>query len=203
MNERGYSLVEILMAFAILAISVLPIMSMYPVIFKMNQGATNIEEASRVALTVVDYIKAKGYDNLMHVGKGAKEINFDITDVSDVSDFTQNSMTEKDYTLVYNNGGYTSSAFEKDFNYVDALGNPKGLFVLNSKGLALGNTKIAILLRKAKVELETVTGTWKPVYKDFIIGKVVIGWGDTIPNEPTNKERQFSTQFIVTPIEDD
>jgi len=192
MKEKGYSLVEILMAFAILAIAILPIMSMYPTVFKMNQGATEIEEVSRIALTVVDYVKAKGYDNLLHVGNGTKEITFDIP---------VDSQIEKTYSLTSGGGGYTSSAFETDFNY------KTGLFVLNSKGLSLSNIKVTVLLSKAKVQLDMdedpTAEDWKDIYKDFIIGKVIIGWGEDTPgtNEPTNKKRQFTTQFIVTPIE--
>ncbi|MGM0509265.1 MAG: type IV pilus modification PilV family protein [Fusobacteriota bacterium] len=191
--NKGYSLIEVLMAFAILAISVLPIMSMYPVIFGINQGSVELEEASRLTLTVIDYIKAKGYDNLMETG--ANSIDFTITD-------SDGSKTKKIYDLVSDSGGYTDSDFEDDFNYSD------GLFVLNSKGLPLSNTKIAVLLRKAKVQLDTdpddTVENYEYIYDDFIIGKVVIGWGEDDDSKlPTKKEDQFSTQFIVTPIDGD
>ena len=55
--KRGYSIIEVLAAFAIISIAILPIMSMYPAIFRQNRGASEIEEASRLAMTGVDFIK--------------------------------------------------------------------------------------------------------------------------------------------------
>ena len=63
-KKKGFSLIEVVMALAVISIGVLPILSMYPSALKMTVKATENEEWSRVTMSILDYVKSKGYDGL-------------------------------------------------------------------------------------------------------------------------------------------
>ena len=63
-KKRGFSLIEVVVALAVISVGVLPILSMYPSALKMTTKATTNEEWSRVTMSILDYVKAKGYDSL-------------------------------------------------------------------------------------------------------------------------------------------
>ena len=63
-KKKGFSLIEVVMALAVISIGVLPILSMYPSALKMTVKATENEEWSRVTMSILDYVKSRGYDNL-------------------------------------------------------------------------------------------------------------------------------------------
>lgn len=179
-KKKGYTLVEVLAAFAILSIAILPIISMYPAVFKINTGASAASESARIAFTVIDFIKAKGYYNLIGDGtRGDHPLGAATLLTASVTGITDTPATDDDntkafiYDLVWNAavGGYVTQAedsigendsvaagpraFESDFNFGtdDPSGNP--FFVVNSKGFDLGNFRIAIVMRRAKVYSKT------------------------------------------------
>lgn len=188
--KKGYSILEVMLAFAILSIAIIPIISMYPSIFKTNFKAAAIEETSRLCLTVVDYIKARGYNNLTTGG----------------AILSGNSAT-KEYK--YNSGttyweNTTSNTFEEDFGYT-----MNGLFILNTKGLNINDIKLTINITYADTYLlksdktvdtgfdspfTTQAGLLFPKDRAFIIGKVKI--------EVENSNKSSSeVLFVITPIE--
>ena len=81
-KNKAFSLLEVLMAMAILSIAVLPIMSMYPNALKMSTRATELEEWSRTTETIVDYVKSRGYT---YINSNFSSINGDYTDITAVS----------------------------------------------------------------------------------------------------------------------
>ena len=60
-KKKGFSLIEVVMALAVISIGVLPILSMYPSALKMTVKATENEEWSRVTMSILDYVKSRGY----------------------------------------------------------------------------------------------------------------------------------------------
>lgn len=202
-KNKGYSLLEVLVAFTILTVAMIPILSMYPMMFRMSHSAGDNEELARLSLSVVDYIKSRGYDNL--------------TDNTDVMDQT------KTYTLTaVNGGGYTSTDgnsdnepdFEDDFNI------PTGFFLLSSKESKLEGATIEITLESAwfiikdtttdsalsyynpvsgetsatgEFNLEILTTTDERATNEFINGEVTMTSADG-----TNS---YNTTFVISPIE--
>ena len=97
-KEIGFSLIEVVMALAILGIAILPILSMYPSALKMTTDATRNEEWSRVSMTIVDYVKSRGYDNVkgkMTSSKFDKEYVF--TYDSSTNSYKQNSFSNESF----------------------------------------------------------------------------------------------------------
>lgn len=168
-NNKGYTLVEVLAAFAILSIAILPIVSMYPAVFRMNTNATAIGESSRIALSVVDFIKAKGYSNLTGIN-GSKPINSVLkrsnTTIDNASPRTTESSQDNTRFYLYElkqksdyyitngvlgtEGETGENAFEKDFNFGQTPG-ATDFFVVNSRGFPIADVRIGILMRRAKV----------------------------------------------------
>jgi prepilin-type N-terminal cleavage/methylation domain-containing protein len=214
-GEKGYSLIEVLAAFAIISIAILPIMSMYPAIFKQNKSASEIEEASRIALTIVDYIKARGYTDLN---------NNRIT-----QSFSNNNVgTAAEGYNVYNLEAVGSSFKVPNHRLDQDLGFTTnaavGVIFLNSKGLRLKDeTVIAVRISRTNVNLaggaqfrDPVTGgTTATMYGNnsdqFITGRVIIGWSKikTPIASPTTRqqrdqnivgrEKSYGVDFVITP----
>ena len=215
-GEKGYSLIEVLAAFAIISIAILPIMSMYPAIFKQNKSASEIEEASRIASTIVDYIKARGYTNLT-----TKNAN-GITDKVKYNSGTGNYIH---YSLKHNTGSKTyftkPESSDGDYKLDKDLGfsTTSGVIFLNSKGLNLGECVIAVKMSATNIEMDNglkvispITGISSEIVDGkvndkFISGKVIIGWGKTIAVEKALseeqkevlKERAYGVDYIITP----
>lgn len=161
-QKKGYSLVEVLAAFAIISIAILPIMSMYPAIFKTNTSASQIEEASRITLTIVDFIKAKGYKRLMGVATNLNVENGN-GKIVDVAGSNPSGITYKFKNV---SGGFitlkgsTEYALDKDLNFTSsAITNINDAFVvLNSKGLNLRDCTLKIIMKQENVSLITSEG---------------------------------------------
>ena len=244
--KRGYSIIEVLAAFAIISIAILPIMSMYPAIFRQNRGASEIEEASRLAMTVVDFIKARGYINMranttMVDPKRVGDANSERTNPGGLL-YTLRRANENStaYTTV-RNGDY---ALDRDLGF-GAITNINDAFViLNAKGLDLSNVVIMVIMKRADVELvqddgntnethyidpinNTATNVMYGIHpytirktapsgpreSEFIVGRIIIGWGNDVEvantgtrqqrdRSLTGKEKAYGINFIVTPIEE-
>ncbi|BDU49577.1 type IV pilus modification PilV family protein [Haliovirga abyssi] len=198
-RSKGFSLIEVLAAFAILSIAILPIMSMYPTVLKMDRKSRGHEEGARLAFTIVDYIKSKGYANLMQTTITSTAI--------------KNFITGKKYTDLVKTSGqsyYSSASFCDDFNIAS------NLFILNSKSLDLSKVNIWIGLHKSIAKLGDGSGNLKSPEVDLyattragigyienkiIMGRVIVGWGDDDTAHLTGKEKEYSLQFIVTSLE--
>jgi type II secretory pathway pseudopilin PulG len=175
-KKRGYTLVEVLSAFAILSIAILPIISMYPAVFRINTRATAVGESARIAFSVIDFIKSKGYYALIGdatrsdkplplgtrltrskvaIGAGSAAELAQINSRVFVYDLRQ--VTGAYATRVADNAGITNDttatgtefAFEKDFNFGETAGDQ--FFVLNTRGFPVEELRIGIVMRRAKV----------------------------------------------------
>lgn len=126
MKRKAFTLIEVLVAMAVLSIAILPIISMYPSALKVSQKATELEEWSRTTQTIVDYIKSRGYNNLSTSLGGEYEFSGSI------------------------NTGYESNAFGT------ALfgASKKGLFVINTKGMKLDDYKFKVAISEMKPVVE-------------------------------------------------
>ena len=246
--KKGYSLVEVLAAFAIISIAILPIMSMYPAIFKQNTSASQIEEASRTAMTIVDFIKAVGYSHLTSTATGT-EAAFNVENGGGkIVDTSGSNPAGFIYTFKKESGAYitvrgnTNYALDNDLKFggttvIDNINN--AFILLNAKGLNLSQCKLYIAMKQENVNLTTSSGallssrTIDPAAGNgitantsetpimygnitnperFIIGRVIIGWGNDITvtspstrqqrdQSLTGKEKVYGVNFVVTPIE--
>jgi prepilin-type N-terminal cleavage/methylation domain-containing protein len=197
-KKKGFTLIEVLLAMAILAISVLPILSMYPSALRMSTRATELEEWSRVTQTIVDYIKSRGYD--------AWEDTTSVPKISDISDIVFVFKSDgSSYQIVKE-----SDNSKKIDNYLFALG--KELLYINTKGMPLNNYKLKIEMKE--VEPSTLDssysninidgGTEQYTYdfegksgKNFIHGIVKIRPKDGDFNTADSRD----LNFIITPID--
>lgn len=198
-KNKGYSLLEVLLAFTILTLAMLPILSMYPTIFKMSRSAGDNEELARLSLSVVDYIKSRGYTTLLSFdGTNSANNNVDIFDSSETS-----------YTLTETDGVYSDEDFEDDFDI------PAGFFLLNSKEGDLEGTTIDIKLTEEffTIQETPAKGYYSPVSGEFNSSsefnlEILTTTSDVITNsyiagtvKLTKGERDYSTSFVVSPLE--
>lgn len=169
--KKGYSLVEVLAALAIISIAILPIMSMYPAIFKTNASASQMEEASRIALTIVDFIKAKGYSSLTNTNTNT-DAAFNVNTVFGGSTkVVEDSGTNPNgylYSFKNISGGYITVRDNLDFaldndlkyNGNSAITNLSNAFIiLNSKGLNLRECVVRVILKQENVLLTDSNGS--------------------------------------------
>ncbi len=190
-KKKGFSLIEVVMALAVISIGVLPILSMYPSALKMTVKATENEEWSRVTMSILDYVKAKGYDGLKN----------------DVTWNTSGSIKtiEKSYNFTKSVGNYTSSGFESDF-----FGG-SNLFFINTKGIKLDDYKFSIYMEDLQPRSAVTGGS--PLYNTYDLAnnrKVSSSTSSNIiygiikirkSGESFSDERTRDMKFIITPIE--
>jgi prepilin-type N-terminal cleavage/methylation domain-containing protein len=125
MKKKAFTLIEVLVAMAIVSIAILPIMSMYPSALKLSQKSTELEEWARTTQTIVDYIKSRGYTNISsHYSTYSGEYNF------------SGEL----------NTGYTS----EDFGTKLFGATKKDLFVINTKGMKLDDYKFKVILTQVR-----------------------------------------------------
>ncbi len=193
-KKKGFSLIEVVMALAVISIGVLPILSMYPSALKMTVKATENEEWSRVTMSILDYVKSRGYKTLTS---------------TTYSSLWSGDVSEKTYGPFIKNGTkYTESSFESDFL------KSSNLFFVNTKGINLVDYKFSIYMEK--VQPQTTSGGSIEVYGeyDLVNNKIVstttsssIIYGIIKIREKNatsaqwNEERTRDVKFIITPIE--
>ncbi len=174
-KKKGYTLVEVLSAFAILSIAILPIISMYPAVFRINTRATAVGESARIAFSVIDFIKSKGYYALIgDAARSDKPLDGATALASSsvaIGDGPDEELVEPNsrvfvYDLEREAGGYITIkaaksgttnnsnatgdyAFEQDFAFGDTDGDR--FFVLNTRGFRVNELRIGIVMRRAKV----------------------------------------------------
>lgn len=178
-KEIGFSLIEVVMALAILGIAILPILSMYPSALKMTTDATRNEEWSRVSMTIVDYVKSRGYDNV----KGK---------------LNSSSVFEGTYTFTYD--ATTNSYKENDF--ANAMGISTDAFVINTKGIKLNDYQFRVYIEALPVSYGALDLTKNQVVTNSTNSSIIYGivkirkTGEIFTDETIR-----DAKFIITPIE--
>lgn len=189
-KKKGFSLVEVVVALAVISIGVLPILSMYPSALKMTTKATTNEEWSRVTMSILDYIKAKGYTEL-------KNMTWNTSGTS--------KTIERSYDFTKSGTNYTSSGFESDF-----FGGTN-LFFINTKGIKLEDYKFSIYME----EIQPKSGSGgNSIYNTYELSNnsivsssnsSTIIYGIIKIRKKTDSfdssELQRDMKFIITPIE--
>ena len=191
-KKKGFSLIEVVVALAVISVGVLPILSMYPSALKMTTKATTNEEWSRVTMSILDYIKAKGYDGLKN----------------DVVWNTSGSVKtiEEIYNFTQSGNNYTSSNFESDF-----FGGTN-LFFINTKGIKLDDYKFKIYMENLQPKTaasgtnlyntyELSNNTIKSSTSSSIIYGIIKIREKNASSTEWDKELNRDMKFIITPIE--
>ncbi|TDT69793.1 prepilin-type N-terminal cleavage/methylation domain-containing protein [Hypnocyclicus thermotrophus] len=202
-RREGYSLLEVIIALAIFSIAIFPILSVYPSIFKMSEKADQNEEVSRLAFTMIDYVKSRGYNNLKII------VDNNGGTYSGKYVFKKDSLESTAYIIDTSVSGYQN--FESDFNLTTTASGIDHLFILSSKSVDLSKTVIYLRLDKKGVGLEGGNKYYNPLtdkeedtypgYDEYIYGSVIIGTGDANSNNITGKEKEYFLTFVVSPIE--
>jgi prepilin-type N-terminal cleavage/methylation domain-containing protein len=225
MKKRGYSIIEVLIAMAIFLFGIFPILGFTFTALRGERKAGSKEEAVRLATTVVDYIKSRGYEDI----KGRIGTGFDETyELELKSDST--AFVTKDYD------------FEDDF--YDTTAEADNIFILNSRGLRIedGRAEFEVQMSLVDVELmkwddadadgvedvsewvsdtsyeNVLTGTSNSkiygttgintqdsqasdslVGDQFVFGKVIFRYTETAG---AAFDKSVETQFVISPIEE-
>ena len=190
-KKKGFSLIEVVMALAVISIGVLPILSMYPSALKMTVKATENEEWSRVTMSILDYVKSRGYDDIKTISTSGPAF----------------PSGGNGYSFSENNGTYRSSGFENDF--------PIGsyLFVINTKGINLDDYKFSIYMED--LQPTTTSNGGIKIYSKYDLknnkiiddsatstsSSIVFGIIKIRETEDFSGERVRDMKFIITPIE--
>lgn len=176
-KEIGFSLIEVVMALAILGIAILPILSMYPSALKMTTDATRNEEWSRVSMTIVDYVKSRGYDN--------------------VKGMITSSAFDVEYNFEFDGTAYTQDTFASN------LGIPTNAFVINTKGIKLDDYKFNVYMEALPVSYGALDLAKNQIVTNSTNSSIIYGIvkirKKTEPN--FNGETIRDAKFIITPIE--
>lgn len=191
-NKKAFTLVEVMVALAIITVGVLPIMSMYPSALKMSAQATTNEEWSRVTASIVDYIKAKEYD-------GLKALTW------------SNSGTTKFFDGKYNfekvGSNFTSN------NFKTAFFSGANVFFINTKGIKLDDYQFSIYMEQIQPKAADGASTLYNKYQlknnsivsasttSSIIYGIIKIREKNAPASEWDKELQKDMKFIITPIE--
>jgi len=199
-KKLGYSLIEALVALGILLIGIVPVVTVATKAILFHHRAAETEEAARISQTMIDYIKSRGYDNLI-------------------------GSLEKKYSLISTSGGaftIDTSDPSLDFGRNIVISEedriPNDLILLNSKGINLGQVNFYVVMNRVKGSLkkpdriaddtytDPITGKIdrNNVYtEDLIYGKFIFGMGKTTidSKKKTGRETELKTTFIITPIE--
>lgn len=194
MNEKnkGYTLVEVLVAMTILVIAVMPMFGTYPRLIQSTQRSSETEGSGLLATTVIEYIKSAGYETVAGKIPGYKNFPKEYDKIFDKTYTLTRNADESAYTSAVTSG----SAFQTDFGYADT--NNENFFYLNPKmGMNMQNVKIRVVLGFADVYIRNSTDSavYLPgdkIYENFIMGKVLISG--------TSGEKEI--KFVLTPIED-
>ncbi len=177
-KEIGFSLIEVVMALAILGIAILPILSMYPSALKMTTDATRNEEWSRVSMTIVDYVKSRGYDNV----KGKMT----------------SSKFDEEYVFTYD---WSTNSYKQD-SFSNDLGIPTNAFVINTKGIKLDDYKFNVYIEALPVSYGALDLTKNQVVTNSTNSSIIYGivkirkTGEIFTDETIR-----DAKFIITPIE--
>jgi len=193
-KKKGFSLIEVVMALAVISIGVLPILSMYPSALKMTVKATENEEWSRVTMSILDYVKAKGYDDIKII----------------TSTGTEFPASGSGYSFTSNDGRYTSDGFENKF-FPKVNPTDPDMFIINSKGIKLDDYKFSIYMEDLQPRSAVTGGS--PLYNTYDLNnnkKVSSSTSSNIiygiikirkSGESFSDERTRDMKFIITPIE--
>lgn len=179
-KEIGFSLIEVVMALAILGIAILPILSMYPSALKMTTDATRNEEWSRVSMTVVDYVKSRGYDN--------------------VKAMITSSAFNGEYAFELDGTSYKQDTFASN------IGITSSAFVINTKGIKLEDYKFNVYIEALPVSYGALDLTKNQIVTSSAISensKIIYGIVKIRKKTETNFDGETirDAKFIITPIE--
>jgi hypothetical protein len=197
MKKRGYSVIEVLIAMAIFLFGIFPIIGFTFTSLRGERIAGSKEEAARLSSTVVDYIKSRGYEEVKTITGGGFSKTYKLI----VNDDNSSFITE-DYN------------FEKDFYGITSPASADNIFILNSRGLRLGDGKaqFKVYMTLADVELMRLkdsTGDDDPgtgwekedKYENPITGKdgsnVLFGTGGINTDESGGSDSLTRDKFIL------
>ncbi len=197
-KKEGFTLIEVVVAMGIMIIGILPILMMYPNALKHSVKATENEEKSRVSVTIVDFIKSRGYTNISNklLTTSIKNSEYGTTTISGFTKWGDNS--------------YTNVEFEKDF--LGGNGTNSSLFFINTKRAQLSQDKFMVSIQKISPEdgagnfvygeydLKNYTKNSSTSNSNLIIYGIVKirGLNENYLDEEKNKD----IKFLITPMEE-
>ena len=192
-KKLGFSLIEAIVALGILLLGIVPIVTLANKAILFHYRAGEVEEASRISQSMIDYIKSRGYDNL--------------------ETMVEHGKFSKKYTLSkVNNSDFTVDDFGNNANFNIS----QDMILLNSKGINLKEVNLYVSMNKVDVKLKKSDGSYSkyinPINgeltssaygKNFIYGKIIFGMGKVVTDstKKTGREKELITTFIITPIE--
>lgn len=202
-KKSAFSLIEVVLALAVIAIGILPIMSMYPSALKMAVKATTNEEWSRVSGTILDYVKSRGYS-------GLKDLTWNGT----ILDKEYGSSSVSGFNKIGTN--YTNINFEKDFLGLTSSAIEPNLFFINTKGLRLEDYKFSVYMEQVQPMSAATGGT--ALYSKYNFANHTIVSSTTasgiifgiikvkekskaFDSSPGFDETNRDMKFVITPIE--
>lgn len=212
-KKQAFTILEVVLAVAIFSIAIIPIMMLYPAAVKNTVKADKIEESSRIALAVADYIKSPGYKKLVEVLRGPSATSTDTMQFKfDLVPATAGAPMTKESTYTYGVG------LDGDRNLNPLV--PKDLFLLNSKAINLSQVRISGKLKLEKVKLISSSaaigapGSYKSAVSLDEINNDIYAFNDKLNNqlivveinvEDTSNVLKFNNYkltFPITPIDE-
>lgn len=228
MKKKGTTFLEIVIAITIFLIAILPITYLTLNSLRVLKRSSEIEEGARIATSVINYIKSRGYNNLRSTPLTGSSFSG--------SYYLSYDDVEGAYVVVDKNNGTIISTpgedFETDFygvNYNTTSTSPDAIFFIESLGVDLEKAVIDVVMEKSDLHLAQETspsGTYinlsylTPIYNTSS-STVIIGSGGIIEDpiiyglvrvtytskakpdkgDPDSVEKEYEQAFVVAPLE--
>lgn len=222
MKKKGSTFLEIVVAITIFLIAILPVAYLTLNSLRALKRSSEIEEGARIATTVINYIKSRGYTSITSgpltgsTFTGSYYLSYD-----DV---------EGAYVVVDDSTGNIISTsgedFETDFygtNYNTTSTSPDALFFIESLGVDLEGASIDVVMERSDLQLaefDSASSSYQPLsYTNSIStssSSVIIGAGGLMDDpivyglvsvtytsraNPDLESKTYEQTFVVTPLE--
>ena len=208
MNKKGSVLIECLIAIVIFLIGIIPITNFTISSLSIDRRSNEIEEAARIATTVIDFIKAEGYDdildNLDGVTSGVLVYDMDYDESTSSASVDLDDPLKDESTKEGTTWKTTSS---KDIS--------KQEFNLDSRGIDLEDAELKISFMQTDVVLNSSSSYTNPV-TNSTTSDVIFGTGGLLNEQPiygnvtirykskksaSENYREYGQNFILVPME--
>jgi len=221
MKKRGVTLIETVVAITIFLIGIIPIAQLTLNSMRQLKRASEIEEGARVASTVINYIKSRGYNNLLTTPLSGNNFSG--------SYYLSYDNDEGAYVVTDTNGNLTTNTgedFETDFygTAYNQTGSQNALFIIESLGIDLEGAVIDVVMKKANLYLSekdasdnyielsytnplttspssVIFGDKGIVTDKILYGLVRVNYQSKSTTDSTQINKEYEQTFVVTPLE--
>ncbi len=223
MKKNGSTFLEVVIGITIFIIAIIPIAYLTLASLNNLRRSSEIEEQARITTTVINYIKSRGYTNLLisplssESFYGRYYLSYDSIEDS----YVVVDETTKDITST------SGKDFESDFysiNYNTSSASPDALFLINNLGINLEGATIEVALKRNNISImeestpdtytlsnfiNPTTGSTSSIFSgsgglisdQIIYGLVTLNYSSLDSFSSEEQIKTYEQIFVITPLE--